>query len=89
MARVRTMKEIVMKNRQEILQWALNLLDHHVLNHQNQRINDGLFNLLVVRARTHATSSVVDTQCSSVSPFSRFSSFSCTFFGFSFFAYHK
>jgi hypothetical protein len=26
------MKEIVMKNRREILQWALNLLDHHYMH---------------------------------------------------------
>ena len=33
MARVKTlMTEIVMKNRQEILQWALNLLDHHYMH---------------------------------------------------------
>lgn len=32
MARVRTLKEIVMKNRQELLQWALNLLDHHYMH---------------------------------------------------------
>jgi len=33
MARVKTlMTEIVMKNRQEVLRWALNLLDHHYMH---------------------------------------------------------
>ena len=32
MARVRTTKESAMRNRQEILQWALNLLDHHYIH---------------------------------------------------------
>jgi hypothetical protein len=33
MARVRIlMTEIVMKSRQDVLQWALNLLDHHYMH---------------------------------------------------------